>query len=82
MIINKAIQVIRIEFRGLISSNILFQIFQEKKSLSKAIKFLVKENFMNDTPQEIVNFLRVYKNNFDPVSIGDFLGEGGKPLCH
>ena len=28
-------------------------------------------------PQEIVNFLRVYKNNFDPISIGDFLGEGG-----
>lgn len=27
--------------------------------------------------QEIVNFLRVYKNNFDPISIGDFLGEGG-----
>jgi hypothetical protein len=30
---------------------------------------------MPDTPQEIANFLRVYKNSFDPAAIGDFLGE-------
>jgi len=57
--------------------NQAIKIFAEKKSLKKAIDFLINKNFMNDTPQEIVNFLRVYKNNFDPISIGEFLGEGG-----
>jgi Sec7-like guanine-nucleotide exchange factor len=54
------------------------EIFHQKKSVEKAVKFLIDKNFMSDTPQEIVNFLRVYKNYFDPISIGDFLGEGGR----
>ncbi len=33
---------------------------------------------MEDTPQEIAHFLRVYRQNFDPAAIGDFLGEGGR----
>jgi len=53
------------------------KIYREKTSLKKAVQFLVKNDFMPDTPQEIANFLRVYKNSFDPSAIGDFLGEGG-----
>lgn len=53
------------------------KIYEEKKSLKKAVEFLISKNFMSDTPQEIANFLRVYKSSFDPASIGDFLGEGG-----
>ena len=53
------------------------QIYTEKSSLKKAVQFLVSKEFMPDTPQEIANFLRVYKNSFDPTAIGDFLGEGG-----
>lgn len=53
------------------------KIYTEKDSLKKAVKFLVSKDFMPDTPQEVANFLRVYKNHFDPAAIGDFLGEGG-----
>lgn len=52
-------------------------IYTSKNSLKKAIDFLITKGFMPDTPQEITNFLRVYKNSFDPVAIGEFLGEGG-----
>lgn len=54
------------------------KIYQDKDSLKKAVEFLLSKGFMPDTPQEIANFLRVYKNSFDPAAIGDFLGEGGK----
>jgi len=53
------------------------KIYHEKKSLPKAIKFLLANNFMQNTPQEIANFLRVYKGHFDQTALGDFLGEGG-----
>ncbi len=53
-------------------------IYKEKESLKKAIDYLVKNDFMTNNPQEIASFLRVYKNSFDPSSIGDYLGEGGK----
>merc|ERR1711871_1755667 len=49
----------------------------KNNSLKKAIDFLLKKNFMADTAQEIANFLRLYKNSFDPSAIGDYLGEGG-----
>eukprot|EP00981_Chlorochromonas_danica_P004234 scaffold857_cov152-Ochromonas_danica.AAC.17 len=52
-------------------------IYQEKRSLKKAVTYLLNEGFMPDTPQEIANFLRVYKNSFDAEAIGEFLGEGG-----
>lgn len=53
------------------------KIYQEKKSLPKVVKFLLAANFMQNTPQEIANFLRVYKSHFDPTGLGEFLGEGG-----
>jgi hypothetical protein len=53
------------------------KIYNEKDSLKKAVLYLLSKGFMPDTPQEIANFLRVYKNSFDPAAIGDFLGEGG-----
>ena len=54
------------------------QIYKAKDSVAKAVKFLLAENFMSDTPHEIANFVRIYKDNFDPTAIGDFLGEGGR----
>ena len=51
---------------------------KEDKSLVKAVRYLTEKNFMEDTPQDIAQFLRVYRSHFDPSSIGDFLGEGGK----
>lgn len=52
------------------------KIYREK-SLKRAIEYLLSNDFMPNTPQEIANFLRVYKNNFDASAIGDYLGEGG-----
>jgi hypothetical protein len=54
------------------------KIYQEKESVGKAIKFLLSKNFMSDNPHEIAGFVRIYKDSFDPVSIGEFLGEGGR----
>lgn len=54
------------------------QIYKEKDSMAKAVKFLVSKNFMSNTPQEYASFVRLYKNHFDPAAIGDFLGEGGR----
>eukprot|EP01032_Pedospumella_encystans_P009092 gene9092-10735_t len=54
------------------------EIYTAKNDLKKAVNFLIKSEFLANTPQEIANFLRVYKNSFDPAAIGDFLGEGGK----
>ena len=42
------------------------------------IQLLLRTGFVSNTPQEIAKFVRIYKNNFDPVEIGDYLGEGGK----
>lgn len=53
------------------------QIYKKKDSLKKAVDFLIGKNFMANTPHEIANFLRVYKQSFDELAIGDFLGEGG-----
>lgn len=53
------------------------KIYTEKQSLKKAVQFLLARDFMPNTPQEVANFLRVYKNSFDPAAIGEFLGEGG-----
>jgi len=54
------------------------RIYEEKRSLVKVVRFLVSKNFMADTPQEVASFLRLYGSSFDPSTIGDFLGEGGK----
>lgn len=53
-------------------------IYAEKDSLKKAIEFLIDKGFLAHSPQEIANFVRIYKSNFDPVAIGDYLGEGGR----
>ena len=54
------------------------EIYNAKNDLKKAVDFLIKNQFLANTPQEIANFLRLYKNSFDPGAIGEFLGEGGK----
>jgi len=40
-------------------------IYKANKDLKKAVKYLVAQRFISDTPHEIANFLRVYKNKFD-----------------
>jgi hypothetical protein len=63
------------------SNDVLSQavkIYREKDSMTKAVKFLVAQNFMSNTPQEYASFVRLYKKHFDPAAIGDFLGEGGR----
>jgi len=47
------------------------------KNLIKAVRYLVNKHFMEDTPQDIAQFLRLHRSHFDPRAIGDFLGEGG-----
>lgn len=54
------------------------KIYQEKESIGKAIKYLVANKFMPETPQEIASFVRVHKQHFDSAALGDFLGEGGR----
>lgn len=54
------------------------EIYHTKNDLKKAVDYLIKNQFLANTPQEIANFLRLYKNSFDPGAIGEFLGEGGK----
>jgi hypothetical protein len=54
------------------------EIYHAKNDLKKAVDYLIKNQFLTNTPQEIANFLRLYKNSFDPGAIGEFLGEGGK----
>lgn len=41
------------------------RIYKASKDLKKAVKYLVTQRFISDTPHEIANFLRVYKNKFD-----------------
>ena len=44
-------------------------IYKANKDLKKAVKYLVAQRFISDTPHEIANFLRVYKNKFDAGEI-------------
>jgi hypothetical protein len=54
-------------------------IYTKKNSIAKAIKFLVSKGFMSATARDAASFLRLYRDNFAPSAIGDFLGEGGIP---
>lgn len=54
------------------------KIYHEKDSLSKAVKYLISHEFIPNNPQAITSFIRLYKNEFDPAAIGDYLGEGGR----
>jgi len=54
-------------------------IYIKKNSIAKAIKYLVSKGFMSDTARDAASFLRLYKGNFAPSAIGDYLGEGGVP---
>ena len=54
-------------------------IYVKKNSIAKAIKFLVSKGFMSNSARDAASFLRLYRENFAPSAIGDFLGEGGVP---
>ena len=54
------------------------QIYIKKsKSLKKCIRHLIDNHFISDTPQEVASFLRIYRNKFDPGSIGEYMSEKG-----
>lgn len=48
----------------------------QAKSLNQALQYLVAMKFVVETPREIAAFLRVHKQDFGEVAIGEFLGEG------
>ena len=54
-------------------------IYEKKNSIAKAIKYLVSKGFMSDSARDAASFLRLYRDNFAPSAIGDYLGEGGIP---
>ncbi|CAM9613184.1 unnamed protein product, partial [Phaeothamnion confervicola] len=45
------------------------------KGLKKAVQYLVASSFLADTPHDIANFLRVYRQELDAAAIGEFLSE-------
>lgn len=53
------------------------RLYKAKKSLKKAIDYLVSKKFIASNPQEVASFLRIYQYLFDPSALGDFLSEGG-----
>ena len=49
----------------------------EQKSLRRAIDFLSASGAITATPQDIATFLRLYQDQINPNSIGEYLGETG-----
>lgn len=48
------------------------------KSLKKAIHYLVAMSYIQNTPDAISSFLRIYADQLDEVAIGDYLSEEGR----
>jgi len=57
--------------------NTAFDIMK-KKSLKKALDYLIACNFLAPSPRDIASFLRLHMAKMDPGVLGDYLGEGGK----
>jgi hypothetical protein len=49
----------------------------KQKSLKKAIDYLIACNSLSPSPRDIANFLRIHKDELDPVSLGEYLSETG-----
>jgi hypothetical protein len=49
----------------------------KRKSLKKAIDYLIACNSLSPSPRDIANFLRLHKDELDPVILGDYLSETG-----
>lgn len=64
---------------GLLSSvtrDTAFEIAR-KKSVKKAIEYLIACNALTPSPRDIASFLRVHKDMLDPSGLGTYLGESG-----
>ena len=48
-----------------------------KKSLKKAVEYLIGVEVVTPAPRDVATFLRVHKDRFDPAALGLYLGEGG-----
>jgi hypothetical protein len=49
----------------------------ERKSLKKAVEYLIACNSLTPAPRDIANFLRLQKEHLDPAGLGNYLGECG-----
>lgn len=48
-----------------------------KKTLKKAVEYLIACNVIPPSPRDIATFLRIHKKRFDPSALGLYLGESG-----
>lgn len=48
-----------------------------RKSLKKAIEYLIACNSLSPAPRDIANFLRINKESLDPTDLGNYLSESG-----
>jgi hypothetical protein len=49
----------------------------KKKSLNKAIDYLIACDILTKSPRDIASFLRIHKDDLKPSDLGRYLGEGG-----
>ena len=49
----------------------------KRKSLNKAIDYMIACNVLTTSPRDIASFLRIHKEDLKPKAVGKFLGEGG-----
>jgi len=57
--------------------DVAFEIMQGK-NLKKAFDYLIACNVLTPSPKDIASFLRLYQSRIDTMTLGEFLGEGGK----
>jgi Sec7 domain len=64
---------------GLLSSVTRETAFQiaKKKSVKKAVEYLIACNALTPSPRDIASFLRVHKDMLDQGALGHYLGETG-----
>jgi Sec7 domain len=49
----------------------------KRKSLKKAIEYLIACNGLSPSPRDVANFLRLHKDELDPSSLGEYISETG-----
>lgn len=49
----------------------------KKKSIKKAVEYLIACNALTPSPRDIASFLRIHKDRLDQSALGYYLGEGG-----
>lgn len=49
----------------------------KRKSIKKAVEYLVACNALSPSPRDIASFLRIHKDKLDQSALGSYLGEGG-----